>query len=147
MGIFRELVKNAMPHYLVEKYQHNSENPFASGSFYSPIPSKDEINKFNFNAPLPKTIPGVDLNSNEQLQLLDLFERFYKELPFPDKKTTGFRYYYENKVYTYSDAIFLYCMIRYLKPKKLIEVGSGFSTSVTLDTNEKFMDNSIDYRS
>jgi len=65
-------------------------------------------------------------------------------LPFCDKKTDGLRYYYKNDFYSYSDAIFLYCMIRHLKPKKYIEVGSGFSSGVTLDTNELFMENSID---
>jgi hypothetical protein len=34
-------------------------------------------------------------------------------------------------------------MIRHLKPKKIIEAGSGFSSSVILDTNEKFMGSSI----
>jgi predicted O-methyltransferase YrrM len=34
-------------------------------------------------------------------------------------------------------------MIRHLNPKKIIEVGSGFSSAVMLDTNEKFMQNTI----
>ena len=103
----------------------------------------EEIKAYNFSAPLPEILPGIDLNSDEQLNLLDSFETFYKELPFADEKTDGSRYYYKNGFYSYSDAIFLYCMIRHLKPLKIIEVGSGFSSSVTLDTNEKFMNNSI----
>ena len=34
-------------------------------------------------------------------------------------------------------------MIRYLKPKQIIEVGSGFSSSVMLDTNQMFFNNEI----
>lgn len=34
-------------------------------------------------------------------------------------------------------------MLRYLKPKNLIEVGSGFSSSLILDVNEQFLGNSI----
>ena len=34
-------------------------------------------------------------------------------------------------------------MIRHLKPQKIIEIGSGFSSAVILDTNEIFMDSSI----
>ncbi len=54
------------------------------------------------------------------------------------------KYFFEGEIrgYGYSDAIF-YCMIRYLQPKKIIEVGSGKSSCVTLDTNELFFDNSI----
>jgi hypothetical protein len=34
-------------------------------------------------------------------------------------------------------------MIRHLKPRRIIEIGSGFSSCVTLDTNELFLDSSI----
>ncbi|MDR0306294.1 MAG: class I SAM-dependent methyltransferase [Chitinispirillales bacterium] len=144
MGLFRRLVKNALPHYFVKKYQeHSGGGPFEPGGYYSPIPSLEEIKGHNFNIPLPELLPGIDLNANEQLNLLDSFETFYKELPFTDEKSDGLRYYYNNGCYSYSDAILLYCMMRYLKPKKIIEAGSGFSSSVMLDTNEKFMGNSI----
>jgi len=142
MGFFRKLVKNILPYYFVKKYGGDA---FAPGGFYSPIPSLEEINGYNFNNSLPDVLPGIDLNVNEQLNLLDSFEPFYNELPFTDKKSEGIRYYYKNGSYSYSDAIFLYFMIRYLKPKKLIEVGSGFSSSVSLDTNERFMGKSIDF--
>ena len=152
MSFFRKLVKNALPYYFVNKRNkahdkenkaRESENPYAPGGYYSPIPSIEEIKAYNFDSPLPKNLPGIDLNSREQMELLNSFETFYKELPFFDEKSEGLRYYYKNGFYSYSDAIFLYCMIRHLKPKKIIEVGSGFSSSVTLDTNEKFMGNSI----
>jgi predicted O-methyltransferase YrrM len=64
-------------------------------------------------------------------------------LPFKDEKVPGLRYYFLNESYSYSDAIFLYCMIRKLKPKRIIEVGSGFSSCVTLDTNELYFNNQI----
>jgi hypothetical protein len=54
-------------------------------------------------------------------------------MPFQAHKVEGLRYYFENPAYPYSDAILLYCMIRSLKPKRIIEVGSGFSSCVTLD--------------
>jgi predicted O-methyltransferase YrrM len=64
-------------------------------------------------------------------------------MPFQPQKTEGLRYYFENPSYSYSDAILLHCMIRYLRPKRIIEVGSGFSSCVTLDTNQLFFGNSI----
>jgi predicted O-methyltransferase YrrM len=103
----------------------------------------NDIRKHNFNVPLPEYLPGIALNGDEQLNLLDSFETFYNELPFADEKSNDLRYYYKNDCYCYSDAIFLYCMIRHLKPRKIIEVGAGFSSAVMLDTNEKFMKNSI----
>ena len=141
MGLYQEFknwMKKVLPYYFLHFYFARK-----GGGYYSPIPLKKDIKKHNFNVPLPKVLSGIDLNDKEQLHLLDSFTPFYNELPFTDKKTNGVRYYYKNGWYGYSDAIFLYCMIRHLKPQKLIEVGSGFSSGVTLDTNEIFMGNSI----
>ena len=144
MGFFRKLVKNVLPYYLVKKYLARSGGiALDPGGYYSPIPSMDEIKGYNFNCPLPEVLPGIDLNAHEQLNLLDSFEPFYGELPFTDEKIEGLRFYYKNDYYNYSDAILLYCMIRYLKPQQIVEIGSGFSSSVTLDTNERFMGKSI----
>jgi len=152
MGFLRKLIKNILPYYVVKKYQHRNAFPnifihrgdvYQPGGYHSPIPSADEIKGYNFNGPLPESLPRIDLNANEQLNLLDSFEPFYHELPFADQKQEGLRYYYDNGFYGYSDAILLYCMIRHLRPKKVIEAGSGFSSSITLDTNEIFMGNTI----
>lgn len=116
------------------------------GHFYTPIPSLEEIRLREeqiFGTP-PRQIPGIDLNEEEQLQLLDEFKRFYKEQPFSPTKTGELRYYFENGNYGYTDGIFLHCMIRYLQPKRIIEVGCGDTSCNILDTNELFFGNSID---
>jgi predicted O-methyltransferase YrrM len=115
------------------------------GHFYSPIPSLEEVRRDDsriFAAP-PRTIPGVNLRESEQLQLLSELARYYSTVPFQKNKTVGLRYHYENDAYSYSDAIFLHCMIRHLNPSKIIEVGSGFSSCVMLDTNEHFFEGRI----
>ena len=57
------------------------------------------------------------------------------------KSQEGFRYYYENNAFSIGSAQVLHYMLRILKPNKVIEVGSGFSTAVMLDTNEKCLEN------
>ena len=37
------------------------------------------------------------------------------------------------------DAICLYGIIRYARPERIVEVGSGFSSCVMMDTNQLFM--------
>jgi len=143
MGFLTKIVRNALPYCLAEYMGSRNIIPVCPGGYSSPIASKKDIKQYNFNAPLPETLPGIDLNTNEQMDLLNSFESFYKELPFSDEKTEGLRYYYKNSWFGYSDAILLYCMLRHLNPKKIIEVGSGFSSSVILDTNELFLENSI----
>jgi hypothetical protein len=88
-------------------------------------------------------IDGINLNIEGQLELLEKFEKHYKVLPFENKKKQGLRYYYENDWYSYCDAIFLSCVLMEFKPKKIIEVGSGFSSAVTLDINEIFLESKL----
>ncbi|MDP3518433.1 MAG: class I SAM-dependent methyltransferase [Pseudohongiella sp.] len=115
------------------------------GHYYSPIPDLDEIQQDDVKifGNVPTLIPGLDLLESEQLALLNEFVAFYKDMPFKAHKQEGLRYHFENPSYAYSDAIMLHCMIRHLKPKRLIEVGSGYSSCVTLDTNELFFDGAI----
>ncbi len=115
------------------------------GHFYSPIPSIEEIkeNEDRVFGDIPRKISGVELNEDDQLSLFRKFKKYYDELPFSETKTKNLRYYFENNFYSYSDAIFLYSMIRHAKPDTIIEIGSGYSSCVTLDTNELFFDNSI----
>lgn len=115
------------------------------GHFYSPIPSLDEVRREEATifGTVPRSIAGIDMREAEQLQLLEQFAQWYPEIPFQAEARNGLRYRYENPAYSYSDAIFLHCMIRHAKPKRIIEVGSGFSSCVTLDTSELFFDGSI----
>jgi hypothetical protein len=115
------------------------------GHFYSPIPSLDEIRKDDARifGSIPRNISGLELHESEQLRLLNEFVAYYEEMPFQPKKLEGLRFYFENPAYSYSDAILLHCMIRFLKPKRIIEIGSGFSSCMILDTNELFFRGSI----
>ncbi len=116
------------------------------GHFYSPIPSPEDVRPYLerlIHAP-PQEIEGVDLNPDLQWRLLNALQAYYKDLPFPERKSEGCRYFYENPAYSYSDAIFLYSMIRHQKPQRIIEVGSGYSSCVMLDTNARFFANAIE---
>jgi hypothetical protein len=121
-----------------------TRNIWPPGHYYSPIPDVEEIlrkkDRIYKNSGM---MPGIDLKDVEQLTLFGELVRFYSRLPFSDTKKTGLRYYYQNDFYSYGDAIILFCMINHLKPKNIIEIGSGFSSAVLLDTNEHFFNRSI----
>ncbi len=131
-------------HAQTELFKKNSL--FPPGHFYSPIVSVDEIRrreadiweKHNHDG-----IAGVDLQLNKQLELLEKMAEFYNEMPFAAGKQENLRYYFENNFYSYTDGTTLYAMIRHLRPKRIIEIGSGFSSAVMLDTNERFFGNAI----
>lgn len=114
------------------------------GHFYSPIPSLDDVRANEERIfHVPRTLPAIDMNEKEQWQFFNVFKEFYKEIPFTSDKTDNLRYFFNNGNYSYSDAICLYGMIRQVKPKRIIEVGSGYSSCLVLDTNEIFFDNAI----
>jgi predicted O-methyltransferase YrrM len=116
------------------------------GHFYSPIPSVDDVRKREaqlFGDP-PRTLPGIDLREEAQLALLEQLKDLYAEMPFPRVRSDGLRYWFDNWAYSYADAIFLYSMLRHVRPRRVIEIGSGFSSAAMLDTNERFLDSSIE---
>lgn len=113
--------------------------------FYSPLTDLDYIeeNQSKIFAN-PEFIKDIDINSDYQLQLLINFQEYYEQLPFKviSKKM---RYQYKNGFFSYGDAIILYSFLRKLKPKNVIEVGSGYSSAAMLDVNELFFDNTINF--
>jgi hypothetical protein len=113
------------------------------GHYYSPIPSDRDIDEFAARHSRPDSLPGVTLDDTQQIALLGELTAFYPSLPFDDQPRPGLRYRYINPSYSYSDAIFLHTMLRRLKPKRLIEIGSGYSSAVTLDTNEQFLSGTV----
>jgi len=117
----------------------SSQGLYSAGHYYSPIPSKEDVISYvKSRLPPTSSISGIRTNEEFQHKLLDDYVVFYKDLTFPEKPTPGHRYFYKNSWFSYSDAIFLYCFLRKNQPKKIVEVGSGFSSAVMLDTVDEF---------
>lgn len=122
------------------------ELPFVpNGHFYSPIPARLSVkdDAARIFARWPRTLRAIDLREDDQLRLLEEFRESYQDLPFKAKKEDGLRYYYDNPAYGYSDGIMLNGMLRHAKPGRVIEIGSGYSSCMLLDTNERWFNNSI----
>ena len=115
------------------------------GHFYSPLVDPAEIRKREkqiFTVPGPE-LPGIELRAEHQRQLFRELSGYYHELPFPVDRENSCRYWYDNSRYSYTDAIILYSFLRHLKPRRVVEVGSGFSSCVMLDTNERFFNDKM----
>jgi hypothetical protein len=142
---------NSLPKRLLQKLKSllNKEAPalgFPNGHYYSPVVNVAEVieNSASIWAGVAKDgVIGIDLNHSKQLELVKQFENYYAEIPFSANKTDGFRYYFENVFYSYCDGINLYSVMRHFKPNNIIEVGSGYTSALMLDVNNKFFDNKI----
>jgi hypothetical protein len=118
---------------------------YPPGHYYNPLVDPKAIEPFAdavFDTS-KKSVNGIDFHEEEQLILLHSLQTLYADLPFTVEPKPGFRYYFSNGIFSYSDGIFLHLMMRHFKPGRIIEVGSGHSSAVMIDTNEHFLGNAV----
>lgn len=81
---------------------------------------------------------GIQINKDEQHKLLESFAGYYKDFsPNPEKNGSRL-YFYNNDMFGFGDAFFLHCVLRHFKPTNVIEVGSGYSSALMLDTANEY---------
>lgn len=119
---------------------------FAPGHFYSPLPDMRALraNSQRIFDQSVGDVPGVQLNEPAQLELAERFAAYYDEMPFPERRVDDCRYHLDNRYYSYGDGITLYSMLRHIRPARVIEVGSGFSSAALLEVNERFFDGALE---
>lgn len=113
------------------------------GHFYSGLPSDNEREAYHLKLIEPKHLRGIDLNLPFQKSLLESFLPYYEDMPFAEQKINNLRYYFDCHSYSYTDGFTLHSMIRRFKPSNIIEIGSGYSSCVTLDTNDLYFNSTI----
>lgn len=112
---------------------------YPSGHFHSPIPGLDAV-RGREDLAEPDTLPGLDLRDESQLALLDVLAPLCSEQPFHDEPDGRHRYYFrsDNIFFGEGDGLVYYALLRHLRPRRVIEVGIGFSSAVLLDTIDEY---------
>jgi len=115
------------------------------GHFYSPVVNLDDLEQRKEKIWKPnRKLNGINLNEAGQQSFMHSLEEAAKLIPFAENPgQPGFRYYFDNKTYAHADGLVLFATLLTYKPNRVIEVGSGFSSALMLDTNDKFLNNSI----
>ena len=116
------------------------------GHFYSPICEGTEAGAHlaRIRAAAPNSLPGIATDQVAMAAFWNVLLPLLNSAPFPDEPTEGFRYNYSNPAYAWGDGSILHAMIRYFRPSRIIEVGSGWSSACTVDTVERFLDRRCD---
>lgn len=112
------------------------------GHFYSPIPNLYDLQaqaEVLWPEKLPTELPGIDLRADEQLATFSQVAKLARALEICERQTEPWRYYSDNVAYGAGDALTLHGMLRLIRPERLIEIGSGHSSAMTLDTVEHFL--------
>jgi len=90
--------------------------------YYEPLPDFRSITPEQINR--RRSYPAIDFNWNEQLDLLN-------ELT-ANRELTALDFDFENDYFNGFDAAIYYSLIRHVQPRRIIEIGGGYSTRIAL---------------
>ncbi len=109
---------------------------YPPGSYYSPLLDIKSLceNDLKIKFDGIEFWECVNMSTSSQRAYYEMLLKEFPILQFPQNKTPNFRYYTENIWFPASDAFTLSGIIRKEGPRRIIEVGSGFSSAVMLDT-------------
>jgi hypothetical protein len=97
--------------------------------YYSPIPNTQNLPRELWRD--RRLLPSIELNVDVAAELLEGLMHKYssecRELPLAQSRDPH-EYFLENAAYGRGDADVLYSILRDIKPRKIIEIGSGYST-------------------
>ncbi|HEX3626764.1 MAG TPA: class I SAM-dependent methyltransferase [Verrucomicrobiae bacterium] len=101
--------------------------------FYEPVPNTREIaRKYSDQM---RELPGINWRMKEsEAHALKLLKEYGREYFGPREK---YGFHEQNVYFRGLDALMLYLMVRERKPKKIIEIGQGFSTRVIFSALER----------
>lgn len=119
---------------------------FPPGHFYSPVVDVDELRREQARVwPAKPQVLGIDFNDAYHERVLrEYFPAFYTDLAYP-KRSDGnpLTFYVDNDQFSWLDCRALFVLLRAWRPKRFIEVGSGFSTLLSADVNSRFLHKSM----
>ena len=114
-----------------------------TSNYYEPSFNFDNLKK---NLSEKRNLPGINFNIENQIKNLKQLD-YKKELENLNLKNNSpnFNFNIDNNFFEAGDAEIYYQMIRYHKPKKIIEIGSGQSSLIAMEAinNNKQIDNFI----
>lgn len=117
------------------------------GHYYSPVHNLedlkcyDEVKKRSCDS-FVKDIPGF--SDKKMVDNFNKIKKLFNDFNYPETDDGESRFYIKNLSYGITDALVLFAMIRFLKPKRIIEIGSGFTSGLMMDVNKRYFKNKID---
>jgi predicted O-methyltransferase YrrM len=104
------------------------------GHYLSPLPGDDDTRRGLAWAQSVDRVPGVDLDEAGQLRLFAQVGPFLADVPVDGRFSVG----PENNMFSLADAAVYSALIREFSPARIVEVGSGYSSAVALDTADRW---------
>ena len=104
-----------------------------TNNFYEPKFDFSKLKKFSKN----RNLPGIDLNLTQQITNLSKLTYTKELIKLKLKSNSQYGFNLRNSFFERGDAEIYYQIIRYFKPKNILEIGSGYSTLIALEAIKK----------
>jgi len=115
----------------------------APGHYFSPIVDPDEVAPYMDGLADPagvEELPGIAIDRKQMIETWHSLLPFLTTCPFPDEEDPHCRYAFINPAYSFGDGSILHAMLRLHRPKRLIEIGSGWSSACSFETVQRDLD-------
>lgn len=129
-------------------FKKSTTTAHPNGHFYSPVvdtstlTTKEDV-LWNNNP----QIRGIDFNSHFHKKVLeDLYSKHIGKYDYAERSEetkSEIEFYTQNSQFSWLDSRTLFVLLNEWKPKKTIEVGSGFSSLLAADCNHRFLNDNM----
>ncbi len=135
----------------VKKAATANSSAHPNGHFYSPVVDVTTLaGRENEIWPEQPSIKGVDFNEASHEHILrNVFPKHmenYKYVETSNEAQSDIQFYTQNSQFSWLDSRSLFVLLNEWKPRKMLEVGSGFSSLLSADVNRRFLDNTMDFK-
>ncbi|MEO1688526.1 MAG: hypothetical protein AAFU61_11535, partial [Pseudomonadota bacterium] len=111
-----------------------AQGRFDAGHFYSPTPAPQDVEERLAMRRGVEQVRDVDYAVETQLQELASLAEVGGDCPYGGTEAAAAaRWRPDQEMFSLSDAVILWCMVRRHRPRRIVEVGSGWSTAAMLD--------------
>lgn len=117
--------------------------PHPPGHFYSPIVDPADCRRDQARLwPAEPVLLGVDMNDSSHLDLFDnAFAPLLADYDYPETgDDADGRFYTRNSQFSWLDSRTLFVLLRHWRPRRIVEVGSGYSSLLMADVNARFLE-------
>jgi predicted O-methyltransferase YrrM len=119
---------------------------YPPGHYYSPLPSVSELAKDELRIFAdPPSIEGMDLNLPSQWDWVVGSADGLRNIAWPKERDPDFRYWSNNVYFNSADVAALLSVMQRACPRRIVEVGSGFSSACMLDINDRLFRGEIQF--
>jgi hypothetical protein len=112
--------------------------------YYSPMVASHKLGRTKYEKLKTSKVLDIDLRDEDQLVFLNKMIERTKTIPWKDQPSPNLKYHFMNDAFSYHDAItYLNILLEY-KSKRVIEIGSGFSSCALYDVDQMYFSGKVD---